>query len=150
MRIFKKEDDAMNDIHHDATGASGQTSPLDAGMIRAQRHLTSVRTFYREGRQNYRVLFGEPVRTHRIARAEGFTVMVLKFSAAPGSRLTSGPVINTARFAGAASCARRSGRARRAIGFPWWRRRPSAAAHPGRGRVATVSRLVARARRIRR
>lgn len=79
----------MNDVHQGArAGAratSGQPFQSDSGTIRAaQRHLTSVQTLYREGRQNYRVLFGEPLRTQKIARAEGYTVNVLGFI--PGAR----------------------------------------------------------------
>ena len=67
----------MNDIQDTTRGATGSART-------APRCLTSVQTLYREGRQNYRVLFGAPVRIHRMARAQGFTVNVLSFI--PGAR----------------------------------------------------------------
>jgi Protein of unknown function (DUF2840) len=87
--IFKARTKTMNDIHGAATGATKSAAPQprqsDSGSVRATPlRLTTVQTLYREGRQNYRVLFGEPLRTHRIARAQGFTVNVWSF--APGVR----------------------------------------------------------------
>jgi hypothetical protein len=68
-----------------------RTDPSNSGPMRKPiseilppLRLTSVQTLYREGRQNYRVLFGEPLRTQKMARAEGYTVNVLGF--VPGAR----------------------------------------------------------------
>ena len=80
----------MNDINEAVAAAirtvPGQPSQLDSGRAGAgrSRNLTSVQTRYREGRQNYRVLFGEPRRTYQMARAEGLTVTVWCFL--PGDR----------------------------------------------------------------
>lgn len=68
---------AVNDLAHDA-----REEPR-TGNSRLQ-HLTSVQTLYRAGRQNYRVLFGDPARRRILARAEGTTVTVWSF--APGAR----------------------------------------------------------------
>lgn len=80
----------MNDINR-ATSSETRTAPdhphqSGSGKASVARslHLTSVHTLYREGRQNYRVLFGEPMRTQKMARAEGYTVNVLGFI--PGAR----------------------------------------------------------------
>jgi hypothetical protein len=79
----------MNDIQPVTRGAprgaSAQLPESNSNSVRATaRHLTSVQTLYREGRQNYRVLFGEPLHTQTRARAEGFTVTVSRF--VPGAR----------------------------------------------------------------
>src|SRR5271156_4256417 len=62
---------------------TGRPAPVKAKAT-LPPHLPSVQTLYREARQNYRVLFGEPVHTRRVARAPGFTVTVLSFP--PGAR----------------------------------------------------------------
>src|SRR5271156_1853335 len=67
----------MNDLARASMGEPKTAS-------RRPRFLTSVQTLYREGRQNYRVLFGEPARTRTLARAEGYTVTVWSF--VPGAR----------------------------------------------------------------
>jgi Protein of unknown function (DUF2840) len=41
--------------------------------------VTTVQTLYREGRKNFRALFGTPLRTETLARAEGYTAQVLSF-----------------------------------------------------------------------
>jgi hypothetical protein len=85
--FFKSRTSTMNEITEQARERArtaldhtGRSGPVNAHTT-LPRHLTSVQTLYREARQNYRVLFGEPVRTHRLARAEGFTVTVLSFPA---------------------------------------------------------------------
>ena len=41
--------------------------------------VTPVHTLYREGRKNFRALFGTPLRTETLARAEGYTAKILSF-----------------------------------------------------------------------
>jgi hypothetical protein len=45
-----------------------------------ERYLTTVRTLYVEGRKNYRVLFGTPLRTHTLGRWEGYTRLLVCFA----------------------------------------------------------------------
>jgi hypothetical protein len=75
--------DSSRAASEEARGAHEQPRRSDAGRARAAPplYLTSVQTLYREGRQNYRVLFGEPLRIQKLARAEGFTVNVWRFTA---------------------------------------------------------------------
>jgi Protein of unknown function (DUF2840) len=86
--IFKTRTKTMNAINGAAAAmGTAPDQPPQSVSERARAaplRLTSVQTLYREGRQNYRVLFGEPLHTHRVARAEGLTVTVCCFS--PGTR----------------------------------------------------------------
>ena len=59
---------------------NGQGSRAEASAIAAPRiPVTRVRTLYVEGRKNYRALFGRPLRSETVARAEGTTAKILNF-----------------------------------------------------------------------
>jgi hypothetical protein len=59
-------------------------SPTSSTTAAAIVYVTTVRSLYRAGRQNYRVLFGTPRRSETLERADGFTLKVLSF--VPGAR----------------------------------------------------------------
>jgi len=65
---------------------AGDADPSAAatGNTAARGVVTTVRTVFHSGAKNYRLLFGVPLRTHTVTRAEGYTAAVAHF--APGAR----------------------------------------------------------------
>jgi hypothetical protein len=59
----------------DGRPARSLTASEKAALVR----VTTVHTLYREGRKNFRALFGTPLRTETLARDEGYTAKVLSF-----------------------------------------------------------------------
>jgi hypothetical protein len=72
---------ADSDVHDSSLGGGDRTPRSCTVGEKASRlvPVTTVHTLYREGCKNFRALFGTPLRTETIARAEGYTRQVLRF-----------------------------------------------------------------------
>ncbi len=63
-----------------ACAPAGARRHSDRVNAAAPLRVTTVRTDYREGRRNHRVLFGTPLRTDTLDRTEGYTTQVWSFA----------------------------------------------------------------------